>query len=76
MKYRESNPQVVENMATFMGVKLDKYLPHHVTENDYLERLNPNELQDTILVIVYNLIWQLFFSYSTSWQSKKGAYAS
>jgi hypothetical protein len=51
-----SNSQVVENMAAFMGVKLDKYLPHHVTENDYLERLNPNELQDTIQDIVYTLI--------------------
>jgi len=31
-----------------MGVEIDDYLPHHVTENDYLEQLNPNELQDTI----------------------------
>lgn len=51
-----SNPQIVENMAAFMGVELDEYLPHHITENDYLERLNPNELQDAIQDIVYDLI--------------------
>ena len=51
-----SDLQVVKNMAAFMDVELDKYLPHHVTENDYLERLNPNELQDTIQDIVYDLI--------------------
>ena len=51
-----NKPQVVESMAAYMGVELDEYLPHHVTENDYLERLNPNELQDTIQDIVYDLI--------------------
>lgn len=51
-----SDPQVVENIAAFMGVELDEYLPHHVTENDYLERLNPNELQGAIQDIVYDLI--------------------
>src|SRR5690554_2998405 len=57
-----SNPQVVENMAAFMGVELDEYLPHHVTENDYLKRLNPNELQDTIQDIVYDLIRRKTFN--------------
>lgn len=51
-----NNPQVVKNMADFMGVELDKYLPHHVTENDYLKRLNPMELQDAIQDMVYDLI--------------------
>ncbi len=45
-----------EIRAAFMGVGSDEYLPHHVTGNDYLERLNPNELQDTIQDIVYDLI--------------------
>ena len=57
-----NNPQVVGNMATFMGVELDKYLPHHVTENDYLERLKPNELQDTIQDIAYDLIRRKSFN--------------
>ena len=51
-----NKPEVVENMSTFMGVELDEYLPHHVTENEYLERLSPNELQDTIQDMVYDLI--------------------
>lgn len=42
-----NKPEIVQNMASFIGVELDDYLPHHVTENDYLEQLNPNELQDT-----------------------------
>lgn len=57
-----NKPEIVENMATFMGVEIDEYLPHHVTENDYLERLNPNELQDTIQSIVYNLIRRKSFN--------------
>ena len=39
-----------------MGVELYKYLPHHVTENEYLARLNPNELQDTVQSMVYDII--------------------
>lgn len=51
-----NKPSIVKNMASFIGVKLDDYLPHHVTENDYLERLNPNELQETIQDTVYDMI--------------------
>lgn len=51
-----NKPGVVKNMASFMGVEIDDYLPHHVTANDYLEQLNPNELQDTIQDMVYDLI--------------------
>lgn len=57
-----NKPQVVENIATYMGEELDKYLPHHVTENEYLERLNPGELQDTIQDIVYDLIRRKSFN--------------
>lgn len=62
MTYKFNNQQVVKNMAGFMGVKLDKYLPHHVTENDYLERLNPMELQDAIQDMVYDLIRRKSFN--------------
>ena len=62
MTDRFNNPKVVENIATFMGVELDEYLSHHVTENDYLERLNPNELQDTIQDITYDLIRRKSFN--------------
>lgn len=64
MTYRFYKPEVVENMAAFIGEELDEYLPHHVTENEYLERLNPNELQDTIQDIVYNLIRRKSFDHA------------
>lgn len=62
MTDRFNNPKVVGNMATFIGVELDEYLPHHVTENDYLKRLPPNELQDTIQDIAYDLIRRKSFN--------------
>ncbi|MBE5965655.1 MAG: transposase family protein [Lachnospiraceae bacterium] len=51
-----NNQQIIDNIAAFMGVDLDEYLPHHVTENEYLERLNPDELQKVIQDMVYQLI--------------------
>ena len=33
-----------ENIYGFLGEGVREYLPHHVTENDYLERLDPAEL--------------------------------
>ncbi|MFV0343068.1 MAG: hypothetical protein ACK5JH_09290 [Anaerocolumna sp.] len=45
-----------------MGVELEGYLHHHVTENDYLEHLNPNELQDIIQDIVYDMIRRKSFN--------------
>lgn len=57
-----NKPKVVKNIASFIGVELDDYLPHYVTGNDYLERLNPNELQETIQDTVYNLIRRKSFN--------------
>jgi len=56
MTYKFNKPDIVKNMASFMGVEIDDYLPHHVTENDYLQQLNPNELQDTIQDMAYDFI--------------------
>ena len=36
---------VTENLFRFMGVREKPYLPHGVTVNEYLERLEPEELQ-------------------------------
>lgn len=36
---------VSKNLSVFMGEKATGYVPHHVTENEYLERLDPNELE-------------------------------
>ena len=39
-----------------MGCTERKYLPHHVTENEYLERLAPGEMEKVIHQMVYGLI--------------------
>ena len=51
-----NNPQIVDNIAAFLGVDLDEYLPHYVTENEYLERLDPDELQKVIHDMVYQML--------------------
>jgi len=51
-----NNQQIVNNIAAFMEVELDRYLPHHVTENEYLERLDPDELQNAIQDMVYQMV--------------------
>ena len=56
MTDRFNNPQIVENLASYIGVDLDEYLPHYVTENDYLKQLPPDELQNAIHEMVYELI--------------------
>jgi len=47
---------VVKNLASFMNESLEEYLPHHVTENEYLAQLEPQELQNIQQDIVYQLI--------------------
>ena len=51
-----NNQQIVDNIAALMGAELDETLPHHVTENEYLERLNPDELQKVVQDMVYQMI--------------------
>ena len=45
-----------ENMYVFLGEEIREYLPHHVTENDYLKRLNPVELRDILYKMAYDMI--------------------
>ena len=62
MTYQFNKTGVVENIGAFMGVELDRFLPHHVTENDYLKRLDPQEMQNTIQDMVYDLIRRKSFN--------------
>lgn len=48
--------KVVENLTAFMGESGFTYLPHYVTENEYLKHLDPQELQDIQQDIVYQII--------------------
>ena len=43
-----NNKTVSKNLTMLMGCNKMKYLPHHVTENEYLERLDPKEIEKVI----------------------------
>lgn len=45
MVYEFNRERVVKNLYQFMGEEEKEYLPHAVTVNEYLERLDPDELQ-------------------------------
>ncbi len=57
-----NNKQVSVNLSRLMGGEKLKMLPHHVTENEYLERLDPQEVQGIIQKIVYQMIRRKTFS--------------
>ncbi len=56
MTYEFNKERVTENLFRFMGEKGRAYLPHAVTVNEYLERLDPEELQEIQQKQVYELI--------------------
>ncbi len=56
MTYEFNKERVTENLFHFMGEKGKPYLPHAVTVNEYLERLDPEELQKLQQKQVYELI--------------------
>lgn len=54
---REFNDEiVVNNLYHFMGSESKEYLPHGVTVNEFLERLEPEELEEIQSDIVYQMI--------------------
>lgn len=54
---REFNKESVsKNLYSFIGVNEREYLPHGVTENEYLERLDPSELEQIQSDVVYQMI--------------------
>ena len=54
---REFNREaVVGNLYQFMEGKAKEYLPHGVTENEFLAKLDPNELEMIQKDIVYQMI--------------------
>ena len=48
--------KVVKNLYGFMGSSTKEYLPHHVTLNEYLERLSVEELENIRDDMVYKMI--------------------
>lgn len=54
---REFNDEkIVKNLYGFMGSGAKDYLPHGVTLNEFLERLEPGELEEIQSDIVYRMI--------------------
>ena len=54
---REFNDEkVVKNLYGFMGIGAKDYLPHGVTVNEFLERLDPGELEEIQSDIVYRMV--------------------
>ena len=51
-----NNDAVCENLYKFMGEDAKDYLPHGVTENEFLERLHLEELEKIQKNIVYSMI--------------------
>lgn len=47
---------ISKNLSVFMGEEEREYLPHHQTENEYLERLDPEELEGIKQGMVYQSI--------------------
>lgn len=56
MTYEFNRESVVKNIYQFIGEQEKEYLPHAVTMNEYLERLEPEELQKVQQKQVYGLI--------------------
>lgn len=51
-----TNETVTENLYRFMGREMKDYVPHGVTINEFLERLEPTELEEIQKDIAYQMI--------------------
>lgn len=56
MTRKFNDEKVVKNLYTFLGEHEQEYLPHGVTVNELLERLDPEELEKIQKDIVYSMI--------------------
>lgn len=51
-----NDEKICRNLYRFVGENVKDYMPHGVTENEFLERLNPGELENIQQNIVYSMI--------------------
>lgn len=56
MTRKFNDEKTVENLYFFMGDPVKEYLPHGVTENEFLERLDPENLENIQKEIAYTMI--------------------
>ena len=57
-----NDEKVMGNLYSFMGESRKEYLPHGVTENEFLERLDPLELEKMQKDIAYSMIRRKSFN--------------
>lgn len=57
-----NDEKVMGNLYSFMGESRKEYLPHGVTENEFLERLEPLELEKMQKDIAYSMIRRKSFN--------------
>ena len=62
MTRKFNDEKVVENLYSFIGETRKDYLPHGVTENEFLERLNPEKLEEIQKDIAYSMISRKSFN--------------
>lgn len=56
MTRKFNDEKTVENLYSFIGDPRKEYLPHGVTENEFLERLDPENLENIQKEIAYTMI--------------------
>lgn len=56
MTRKFNDEKIAENLYTFLGEHGQEYLPHAVTVNEFLERLNPEELEKLQKDIAYSMV--------------------
>ena len=56
MTYEFNSGQVTGNILEFLGEERSEFLPHGVTVNEYLDRLDSNQIQGIQQSLVYDLI--------------------
>ena len=56
MTRKFNDEKIVNNIYSFLGEEKKKILPHGVTENEFLEKLNPEELENIQKDIAYKMI--------------------
>lgn len=69
MNYEFNQEATAKNLSRYIGGQEREYLPHAVTVNEYLERLDPEELQKVQQKQVYGLIRSKAF-YDARFQKK------
>ena len=62
MTWQFNDEKVMGNLDSFMGESRKEYLPHGVTENEFLERLEPLELEKMQKDIAYSMIRRKSFN--------------